>query len=44
MIDYCNGAVEAVNKHVSGGHRDVHEYMEIRRQGVGVTPLIAMVE
>ncbi|KAK0103810.1 hypothetical protein ONS95_005809 [Cadophora gregata] len=44
MTEYCLGALEHVGHHSESRSPCLSEYMEVRRRGVGVTPVIALME
>ncbi|MCJ1263853.1 hypothetical protein MMC22_003723 [Lobaria immixta] len=44
MRDYCNGALDQVQTQVQRVVLDPKNFLETRRQSVGVTPLFAMIE
>lgn len=44
MTEYCHGALEHVGHHSEEKTPDLLEYLDVRRRGVGVTPVIALME
>ncbi|PVH79741.1 putative pentalenene synthase [Cadophora sp. DSE1049] len=44
MIEYCDGALEHVVHHSEARNPCLSEYLDVRRQGVGVTPVITLME
>ncbi|KAH7303895.1 terpene synthase metal binding domain protein, partial [Rhexocercosporidium sp. MPI-PUGE-AT-0058] len=44
MTEYCHGALEHVGHHSEERTPDLSEYLDVRRRGVGVTPVIALME
>ncbi|KAH7397493.1 terpene synthase metal binding domain protein [Cadophora sp. MPI-SDFR-AT-0126] len=44
MTEYCDGALEHVGHHSQARNPCLSEYLDVRRRGVGVTPVIALME